>query len=153
MAIFELIQQLRSSVEDLLITDSFKSIIFMRYIVPTLFFCILSFSQTNDSVYNNKVKNIYDFKIKLDSITKSIPSFNYKFNVNDITLFSVYDRNTKLNDVYCLSKDSIYFVKTVNFNSYPSTPKDSFNPHGASNLGVGLVMGAINTVFNSIFKK
>jgi hypothetical protein len=146
-------QQFISSVEDLLITDSFKYIIFMRYIVSTLFFCFLSFSQTNDSIYNSNVKNFYDFNIKLDSLIILKPNFNYNFKTNYVSSFSVYNRNTKLNDVYCLSKDSIYFVKTVNFNSNQSAPKDSFNPNGASNLGVGLIMGSINTVFNSIFKK
>lgn len=123
----------------------------MKYIIPAFFFCFLSFSQANDSVVTKKVINLYDFSIKLDSLSKMKPTFSSNFNKNDVTLFSVYDRNTKLNDIYYLSKDSIYFVKTENFNSGQFIPKDSFNPHGASNLGVGLIMGSLNTIFKGIF--
>jgi len=110
-----------------------------------------AFSQTNDSVVAKKAINLYDFSVKLDSLSKMKPNFNDSFKANGVTSFSVYNRNTKLNDIYLQSKDSIYFVKTENFNSYPSTPKDSFNPHGASNLGVGLIMGSIHAVFKGIF--
>lgn len=119
----------------------------MKYIVPALFFCFLSFSQTNDSVATKKAINLYDFSIKLDSLSKMKPNFSNNFKTNHITSFCVYNRNTKLNDIYYLSKDSIYLVKTVNL----FTQKDSFNPHGASNFGVGLIMGSINTIFKGIF--
>ena len=123
----------------------------MKYIIPAFFFCFISFSQANDSVVAKKVINVYSFSVKLDSLSKMKPNFSNNFKANPVTSFSVYDRNTKLNDIYYQSKDSIYFVKTENFNSGQSMPKDSFNPHGASNLGVGLVMGSINTIFKGIF--
>ena len=124
----------------------------MKHIAPIFFFCILSFSQTNDSTYNNKAKKLYFFAINTDSLTKTKSTFNYKFNTNYIALFSMYNRNSKLNDVYYISNDSIYNTKIVNFDFNQFVHKDSFNPNGASNIGVGLIMGAINTVFNSIFK-
>lgn len=123
----------------------------MKYIVPALFYCFLSFSQTKDSVASKKAINLYDFSIKFDSLSKMKPNFSSNFKTNPVASFSVYNRNTKLNDIYYLSKDSIHFVKTENFNSGQSTPKDSFNPHGASNLGVGLIMGSINTIFKGVF--
>jgi hypothetical protein len=128
----------------------------MRYIVPTLFFCFISFSQSKDSICNNNnnnnnAKNIFSFNIKLDSLSKIKPNINYNFRVNNNTLFSVYNQNTKLNDYLYVSKDSIYFAKSVNYNSHQLIKKDSFNPHGASNIGVGLIMGSINTIFKGIF--
>lgn len=123
----------------------------MKYIIPAFFFCFLSFSQTKEPEATKKAINLYNFSIKLDSLSKMKTNFSNNFKVNQFSSFSVYNRNTKLNDIYFLSKDTVYFVKTENFNSGQSTPKDSFNPHGASNLGVGLIMGSISTVFKGIF--
>ena len=69
-----------------------------------------------------------------------------------MTLFSVYDRNTKLNGIYFFSKDSSSLVKTVNLNSNQFIPKDSFNPNGTSNFKTGFIMGVANTVFKSFLR-
>lgn len=124
----------------------------MRYILPTFFFCCLSFSQAKDSIATIKVANSYDFSLKLDSLLLRKPNLNVNFKTNQISSVSIYNRNNKLNDIYYLSNYSIYYAKTVSLNSHPTTPKDSFNPHGASTIGVGLIMGSITTVFNSVFK-
>lgn len=123
----------------------------MKYLIPVFFFCLISFSQTNDSIYN-KSKNLYAFSFKLDSLSKLKPNLNYNFKPNNIPLLSVYNRNTKLNDIYYLPKDGIYYTKSVVFNTYQFIKQDSFNPYGTSNLGVGLIMGALNTVLNCSFK-
>ncbi|MGQ7945162.1 hypothetical protein [Flavobacterium sp. WC2509] len=123
----------------------------MRYIIPALFFCFLSFSQTNDTIYN-KAKNLSVFSFKPDLLSKFKPNLNYKFKATTIPVLSVYNRNTKLNDIYYLPKDSIYATKSVVFNTYQFIKQDSFNPYGANNLGTGLIMGAINTVFKYNFK-
>lgn len=116
----------------------------MKYIVPLLFFCVFSFSQTNDLIGRKKTNNKAYFSLKLDSLSKTKPVLNIDFKIGKADVLSVYDRNTKLNDVYFYSKDSFYFVKTVNqFN-----PKDSFNPYESSDLGCVLIMGTINTVLN-----
>jgi len=114
-------------------------------------FSFLSFSQTNDLIYYKTANSIPSFNIKHDSTTKVKPNYNYNFKANNSTLFSVYDRNTQLNDVYFLAKDSIYFVKTVNLNACQFIPKDSFNPNGTTNFKAGLIMGVANTVCN-LFK-
>lgn len=123
----------------------------MRYIVAALFFRSLSFSQSKDSIYNKDSKITFSFYSKHDSLSKIKPNFNYKFKANDMPLFSVYYRNSKLNDVYYQSKDSYSYVKTVNLNSNQLVPKDSFNPNATSNFKAGLFMGIANTVFKSFF--
>jgi hypothetical protein len=70
---------------------------------------------------------------------------------DDFNLFSIYNQNTKLNDYFNLSKDSIYFVKSINLNANLYTKKDSFNPSGTSNLGAGIIMGSINMLFKNLF--
>jgi hypothetical protein len=124
----------------------------MKYQIIALFYSLISYSQTNDSI-NYKKLNLYNLNIKFDSIIKSKTSFNYKIKVNDFSSFSVYNQNTKLNDYFNLSKDPIYFVKSININANQLVPKDSFNPNGVNNLGVGLIMGSINTVSKGILFK
>lgn len=123
----------------------------MRYIIPVFFFCFLTYSQTNDTLYN-KTKKVYDFSSKLDSLSKLKQNFNYNFKVNNIPLFSVYNHNTQLNDIYYLPINSIYFVKSVNINANQLTQKDSYNPNGVSNLQTGIIMGGLKTVFNYKFR-
>jgi len=93
--------------------------------VPALLFCFLSFSQTKDSI-GNRVKNIFAFNYKFDSLSVLKPNFNYQYKTTDTKLFSVYDRNSKLNSDYYLTKNSVYFVKSVNLNANQLIPKDSF---------------------------
>lgn len=125
----------------------------MRYIVPFLFISFLSFSQINDSIGDKRVKIKYDFSLKLDSLSKIKPIVTTNFKKNKPETLSVYDRNTKLNSIYYLANDSVYLVKTVSLNASQVTPKDSFNPYGVSNMGAGLIMGSITTVFNTVFKR
>jgi hypothetical protein len=124
----------------------------MRYIIPTLFFCFISFSQSKDSIAISNSNKTLSFNIKFDSLSKITPNFNYNFKATDTTLFSVYNQNTKLIDYFNVSKDSIYVVKSINYNPNQFIQKDSFNPNGVRNLGGGLIMGSVNTVFNFIFK-
>ena len=121
----------------------------MKYLIIAFFYCLISYSQTNDTI-NNKKLNVYNLNIKLDSILKLKPSFNYKIKANDFYLFSVYNQNTKLNDYFNLSKDPVYYEKSININANQLVPKDSFNPNGVTNLGAGLVMGSINTIFKGV---
>lgn len=124
----------------------------MKYLVISLFCSFISFAQSNDSIDLKKAKNINRFYNSLDSLVVLKPNFDYKFNSKDFNQISIYDRNTKLNDIYFYSKDSLYYVRSENINANQFMYRDSFNPNGVNNLGVGLIMGSINTVFKSIIK-
>jgi hypothetical protein len=124
----------------------------MRYTLPALFFCFISFSQTKDSIPNKNAKIISNFSFKLDSLSKIKPQINTIFEVGNEALFSVYNRNTKLNDCFIVSKDTSYYVKSVKIIPNLFIQKDSFNPNGVSNVGAGLIMGSLNTVFTILFK-
>jgi hypothetical protein len=124
----------------------------MKYLVFSFFYCFVAYSQTNDSINAKKIKNLYSFNNSLDSIALIKPNFNYKFRSNDVTEFSIYDRNSKLNDIYYFSQDSLYYSKSVNVNINQFVKRDSFNPNGVNDLRAGIIIGSINTVFKSIFK-
>lgn len=123
----------------------------MKFLVPIFFFCCLSFSQTKDSIYG-KMKTISAFNYKLDSLSNLKPNFNYNYKTTDANLFSIYNRNTTLNDYFIVSKDNSNYVKSVSINSNQFLHIDSFNPNGVSDLGAGLIIGALNTFLKFRFK-
>lgn len=124
----------------------------MRYIILCFFYCLVSYSQTTDSLSFKKSNSLYSFNNTLDSLVVLKANFDYKFSSNHFTKFSVYDRNTKFNDIYFFSKDTIYYVKSENINANQFMYRDSFNPNAASDFRAGLIMGSINMVLNSVFK-
>ena len=128
----------------------------MKNIFIILFYCFTGYSQVNetiipfkkDTVKINKQISVYN---KVDSTLLNKPNFIFKFNASDLNSFSTYNRNTKLNDIYLLSKDTLYYEKSIYINSNQYIQKDSFNPNGASNFGSGVIIGTLNTLFKSLF--
>jgi len=115
-----------------------------------VFSCFLSYSQTNDSVFSKKQPKHNSIKSS-SSFSKTLPNFNYKLKTNP--LFSVYNRDTEWNDMYFVSKDTAFYVKSSNLNYNLYIKKDSFNPYGASNPGEGIIIGTIGILFDSFFNK
>lgn len=68
-------------------------------------------------------------------------------------LFSIYDENSGLNNVYTQmpvdSQIPIRVSRSINLleNEFRSHKIDSFNPYGASSVQEGLLVGAINLLF------
>jgi hypothetical protein len=118
-------------------------------ILCLFFFNSILYSQT-DTIPKKELKNFFMMSQKNDT-TKN---FSLKFDIKDFSkdLFSAYNQNSKLNDIFVIKKDTTNFVKsTINFNNNFRNPKiDSFNPYGASDAKSGLIIGAIGVVFNSI---
>ena len=104
-----------------------------------------SYSQI-DTIHKKKLKSFFIIS-QNDVVIKKIDFKEHK------ELLSIYNPNTKLNDVFMIRKDSTNFVKSaVNFNNNFRNPKiDSFNPYGTSDAKVGLIIVIIGGVFGSIF--
>ncbi|QZK91010.1 hypothetical protein IQ05_00128 [Flavobacterium tiangeerense] len=119
-------------------------------ILSLLFFTTILYSQI-DTTHKKDLKNFFILSQKKDTIK----NFSLKFDFKDFSteLFSAYNQNSKLNDIFIIKKDTSNFVKsTINFNNNLRNPKiDSFNPYGASDAKSGLIIGAIGGVFRSIF--
>lgn len=128
----------------------------MKNIFIILFYCFTSYSQVNeiivpftkDTIKPNKQISFYN---KINSTLLYKPNFIFKFNSSDLNNFSIYNHNTKLNDIYLHSKDTLYYEKSIYINSNQYIQKDSFNPNGASNFGSGVIIGTLNTIFKSLF--
>jgi hypothetical protein len=119
-------------------------------ILCLFFFTSILYSQI-DTIHKKDLKNFFMQSQKKDTIK----NFSLKFDFTDFSteLFSAYNQNSKLNDIFIIKKDTANFVKsTINFNNNFRSPKiDSFNPYGASDAKSGLIIGAIGGVFRSIF--
>jgi hypothetical protein len=119
-------------------------------ILSLLFFTTILYSQVN-TIHKKDIKNFFMLSQKKDTIK----NFSLKFDFKDFSteLFSVYNQNSKSNDIFIIKKDTSNFVKsTINFNNNFRNPKiDSFNPYGASDAKSGLIIGAIGGAFRSIF--
>ena len=129
----------------------------MKNIFIILFYCFTSYSQVNETIISFtkdtiKLNKQISFYNKIDSTLLYKPNFNFKFNSSELNNFSIYNRNTKLNDFYLLSKDTLYYEKSTYINSNQCIQKDSSNPNGASNFGSGVIIVALNTVFKSLLK-
>ena len=111
-------------------------------------FPLHSYSQTCDPL--KKVPNPFSFHPK--ATNQFQPNFDFKFKPETTTLFSVYNRDTKLNDTYYFSKEAAVYTKSLNNNNGTFSQKDSFNPYGASNIGLGVLMGTLETVISTVFK-
>lgn len=120
------------------------SILFLFFLTSVLY------SQT-DTLHKKDLKKFFILSQKNDTIKKFSLKFDFKDNSKE--LLSVYNQNTKLNDVFMIKKDTSNQVKsTINFNNNFRNPKiDSFNPYGASDAKSGLIIGAIGGFFRSIF--
>ena len=119
-------------------------------ILCLFFFTSILYSQT-DTINKKSLKNFFMLSQKNDIIK----NFSLKFDFKDFSkeMFSAYNQNSKLNDIFIIKKETSIFVKsTINFNNNFRNPKiDSFNPYGASDAKSGLIIGAIGGVFRSIF--
>jgi hypothetical protein len=99
-----------------------------------------------------KERSLFSYNNTLDTLVVLKPNFDYKFSTNYFTKFSIYNRNTKLNDIYFFSRDTIYYVKSEDINTNQFMYRDSFNPNAAGDFGTGLILGSLNMVFNTVFK-
>lgn len=119
-------------------------------ILYLFFFTSVLYSQT-DTLHKKDLKNFFLMSQKNDTIKKI--SLKYDLKDSSKELFSVYNQNSKLNDLFIIKKDTANLVKsTINFKNNFRNPKiDSFNPYGASDAKSGLIIGAIGGVFRSIF--
>ena len=63
--------------------------------------------------------------------------------------FSIYNSTTQLNDRYHITRDTMYYQKSVFIpeNQLFQTKFDSFNPNGTTNMGSALIIGVMNTLF------
>jgi hypothetical protein len=117
--------------------------------------CFSTYSQANYSkittpLETNFLNRPVFFYNKLVSTPDLKVNLNFKpFNAN---VLSIYNRNTKLNDVYSYSKESYYYEKSVPLCSNFYDQKDSFNPNGANNFGVGVLIGSLNALLSVISK-
>ena len=104
-----------------------------------------SYSQI-DTIHKKKLKSFFIMS-QNDVVIKKIDFKEPK------ELLSIYNPNTKLNDVFMIRKDTTNFVKSaINFNNNFRNPKiDSFNPYGTSDAKVGLIISIIGGVFGFIF--
>jgi hypothetical protein len=61
--------------------------------------------------------------------------------------FSIYNRTTRLNDLYGARKATFYYRQSliIRKNNVNSPKIDSFNPNGASDFGSAVLAGLINT--------
>lgn len=112
------------------------------FIVVFNFHC---FSQTNDSIKNKKIAKIFNFQTSLDSTTIKKPTFDYNFKSDTNQAFVIYNKNTQWNDVYNVSKNT-FSIKPVSFSTNQSSNIDSLNPYGTTNIGVGVVVGALSSI-------
>lgn len=119
-------------------------------ILCLFFLTSVLYSQT-DPLYKKDSKNFIIMSEKNETFKKISLKFDLKDSSKD--LFSIYNQNSKLNDIFIIKKDTTNFVKsTINFDNNFRNPKiDSFNPYGASDAKSGLIIGAIGGIFRSMF--
>lgn len=124
----------------------------MKHLILMFLSCLLSYSQSNDAVVTKKATNSFNFlKNQMSSHLKQ-PTFKYKFKENDFELFSIYNRNSKLNDFYYVGKDTMNYVKSYQVNFSPFMQIDSFDPNGVGSFDGGLLIGTMNMLINNVFK-
>lgn len=116
-------------------------------------FCQISICQTN----NIESENL-KAKLNLSYIKKTnLPVFFVDKNLILVELklrqnpnyFSVYNPNTRLNDIYTFKKDTVVMHKSILINdiNFCGQKRDSFNPSGANNMGWAVFVGVYNLIF------
>ena len=126
-----------------------------NYICSLLFFSFLSTLCAQQPVVVDKFTA--SSSLALQTIDLNALEFNNDFTftigVQKPYLFSVYDENSGLNNLYAqMPVDSqlpIRVSRSINLleNEFRSHKIDSFNPYGASSVQEGLLVGAINLLF------
>jgi hypothetical protein len=128
----------------------------MKYILISLLYCFTVYSQVSDSIVSFskdsvKLNKQVFFYNKINAPIPYKPNITIAYKSIDLQTISIYNQNTKWNDIYTHSKDSLYYQKSLFINANNYSQKDSFNPNGTSSLVPGLIIGTINSIFKSLF--
>ncbi|GER59720.1 hypothetical protein ULMA_18280 [Patiriisocius marinus] len=105
---------------------------------------ITAFAQSNNSIV---VKNNPFYQLPALQ-TQNIASFK-TFTLKNIQTFSIYNEVTGFNDTFNSTKSSYYYSAPtyIHANTYRGVKVDSFNPHGAHDLGNAVVSGVFSLLF------
>lgn len=118
----------------------------MKYsILFIVFFNFHCLSQTNDSIKNKKIAKIFNFQISPDTSTIKRPNFDYNFKSDTNQAFVIYNKNTQWNDSYFILRNTAS-ITPVSFSMNQSTNIDSSNPYGTTNIGAGVIVGALSSI-------
>ena len=118
----------------------------MKYLILFIaFYNFNCFSQTNDTIKNKKNVVLFNFKSSLDTTTIKKINFNYDFKIDNYQTFIIYNKNTKWNDAYYISKNNVS-IKPFNFSSNQFSNIDSLNPYGTTDIKAGIIVGALNAI-------
>jgi len=126
----------------------------MKYAILlfAIVFHVSSYSQANDSLSYRKATVFTNYK-RIDSLFKSRQNFSFKLKASDFSYITIYNQSTQSDDIYYLSKYSADYSKSVYTNNNQFVRKDSFNPYGTSNVGLGTIMGGLSNVLSfTLFK-
>lgn len=112
------------------------------FIVVFNFHCL---SQTNDSIKNKKIAKVFNFQISLDTTTIKKQNFDYNLKSDTNQAFVIFNKNTQWNDSYYIIGNTTS-LKPVSFSINQSTNIDSLNPYGTTNIGAGVIVGALSSI-------
>lgn len=113
----------------------------------TSFFIFLSFASFAQSNNSNVIKNNPFYQLPALQ-TQNAASFKI-FTLKNIQTFSIYNEVTGFNDTFNSTKSSYYYSTPtyIHANTYRGVKVDSFNPHGAHDLGNAVVSGVFSLLF------
>ena len=103
-----------------------------------------AFSQTHNGIVASNNPFYQLPAIQLPNIS------TYKaFTLNNVSTFSIYNEVTGFNDTFNSTKSSYYYSthSYIHANTYRGVKVDSFNPHGAHDLGNAVVSGVFSLLF------
>lgn len=128
----------------------------MKYILISFLYCFTVYAQVSDSIVSFsddsvKLNKKVFFYNKINAPITYKPNITITYKSIDLQTISIYNQNTKWNDIYTHSKDSLYYQKSLFINANNYSQIDSFNPNGTSSLVPGLIIGTINSIFKSLF--
>ncbi len=128
-----------------------------RLVFLSLFLFALGYSSLDAQVISKP-------KAVSKAISLSLPQFNAtsagfglklgRFKLNDSKSLLIYNRNTRTNDIFSPVKQeddtwryerraSVFLLE----NQFRGNKIDSFNPYGSDSLGEGILVGALNLLF------
>ncbi len=117
-----------------------------KLIIFTLLIHISLYSQKNDSLQIKKINNYF-----IKNQFSSHNNLNFKSYNNTSPIF-IYNKNTNLIDNYEFVRDTIVHKKSMYLTGDISLKKDSLNPYGTNSISSSLILGAITTIIDTVFK-
>ncbi|MBV6647793.1 MAG: hypothetical protein KI790_20205 [Cyclobacteriaceae bacterium] len=135
----------------------------MRFLPVVIFFCFtaqLGFSQSKNAFFQSSSLAISEKSIglvfNLDTKTRFNNSFYNDYQHQGLQVISINQSATNLDMTFYVDQEGVTqyrsFAPTANMNlfSQEGTPRyDSFNPYGADYFGEAIMLGVLNTLFNS----